>query len=538
MRMRRLVVCISSVAGLLAGAQAQGYLPLSRTVEAPYATRLHELGSTVHSSIRPYLREEIEALPGADTLPPKAVLPFLDRWAGVGVGSKLRGGLLLDAELGAPLEEKESTTYRAGGGFWADWSPHRTVSVHGDVQAWSESFPEYLDTLVKATQVSLGEGYVDGTGPYTHYDWNAHVDWKASKYFRFTLGRGRNFIGEGHRSMFLSDNTTSYPYFKINTTAWHIRYMNLFTVMNDVRGAGGDPSKFLRKYASFHYLSWNASKRFNFGIFESIIWQDNDPDYPRGFDINYLNPVIVYRPQEYAQGSADNALLGLAVNVKAGKRTTFYGQLMLDEFLLREVRTGKGWFGNKQAFQLGVMAHDAFKVPGLFMRFEFDYVRPFMYTHSDTRQNYAHAGQPLAHPYGGNCHETIAQVQYRRDRWTYATHISVALLGSDTGIYSSGNNIFRPESDRWYISPEENDEDRKAFGYYVGHDSPVSIFYTDVSAAWMIDPNTGMSVEAGYTFRSRVPEHGDNEITHFFRIGISTHLRDRYRDQEVRYVLE
>ncbi len=34
------------------------------------------------------------------------------------------------------------------------------------------------------------------------------------KYINFTLGRGKNFFGEGYRSFFLSDNAYSYPYFK------------------------------------------------------------------------------------------------------------------------------------------------------------------------------------------------------------------------------------------------------------------------------------------------------------------------------------
>ncbi len=514
------------------GAQGQGLMPLSRVVEQPYAPLLHRYRTQFHTSVRPYLRNEVDALPGADTLAGRAALGFMDRWAGAGSRNKWRGGILLDAQVGASLDEKEVMKHRVSDGFWLDWNANEELAFHADAQVWNEGVPNYLDSLFDATQVSLGEGYAEGDGPYTHYDWNAHVNWHPQKYFHFTLGRGKNFIGEGHRSMFLSANATSYPYFKITTTAWHIRYVNLFTVMNDVRGAGGDPWKFQRKYASFHYLSWLASKRVSFGVFESIVWQDNDPDYPRGFDINYLNPVIVYRPLEYAQGSADNALLGFAMNVKAGNHTTLYSQLMLDEFLLKEVRAGKGWYGNKQALQLGVAAYEAFRVPGLFLRTEWNYVRPFMYTHSDTRQNYAHFGQPLAHPYGSNFWELIQQVEFQKDRWRYKAHISYALLGSDTGAYSYGNNIFRPEGDRPDVEPE------KSYGYYVGDQAAVQVFHTDLSVGWLVDPRSGMHLEAGYTFRSRVPEHGDDTITNYFRLGIATHFRDRQADQEGRYVLE
>lgn len=46
---------------------------------------------------------------------------------------------------------------------------------------------------------------------------------------------------------------------------------------------------FRTKFMTHHYLSWNATKRLNIGLFESVLWQD---DNQRGFDFNYVNPVI------------------------------------------------------------------------------------------------------------------------------------------------------------------------------------------------------------------------------------------------------
>lgn len=197
-------------------------------------------------------------------------------------------------------------------------------------------------------------GYAHQEGnAFTHGDWNAYASWDPGKYFNFTLGRGKHFIGEGHRSLFLSDEASAYPYLRITTSVWRAKYVNLFTMMNDIRGAQGDPSRFQRKYASMHYLSVNASRRINLALFEAIVWSQGDSLYPRGFDVNYLNPIIFYRPVEFAHGSPDNALLGFSASVKAGHHTLFYAQVMLDEFLLREVRAGDGWYANKQALQAG-----------------------------------------------------------------------------------------------------------------------------------------------------------------------------------------
>ena len=56
-----------------------------------------------------------------------------------------------------------------------------------------------------------------------------------------------------------------------------------------------------------HLLSFNVTDWLNFSVFESIVWQGKDTLNNRGFDINYINPFVFYRPVEYNIGSADNA---------------------------------------------------------------------------------------------------------------------------------------------------------------------------------------------------------------------------------------
>ncbi len=513
----------------------QGYVPLGRVVDGPVTARMHAYRSGGHSAIRPYLRSDLALLPGADTALAPALLPWMAKLEDT--TRRFRGGPLLDAQAGADLGAADAFKYRLGGGLWFDTEAGGHWSFHLDGMAWNERFAGYLDSLVRSTKVSPGEGYAYGGGPsYTHYEVNGHADVAVGKYFHFTLGRGRNFFGEGVRSLFLSDNAYSYPYFRITTTAWHIRYVNLFTRLSDIRGSGGHLDQYRKKYASFHYLSWNASKRVNFGVFEAIVWQDNDPDYPRGFDINYLNPAIFLRPVEFSLGSPDNALLGFAFNVKVGRRSLFYSQLMLDEFLMDNVRAGKGWYGNKQAFQLGFVAHEAFGNKALTLRGEFNYVRPFMYTHSDTRQNYSHAGEPLAHPYGSNFWEAIAQGEWRRDRWLVRDLLSIAQLGTDTSSApnsSYGNNIFLPENAR----PLSDGVRYENEDYYLGDVSDVWITHNELSAGYLLAPRSGLMLELAWTLRNRVPERGEATFTNYVRVGVVACLNDRRAVQEPRYVL-
>jgi hypothetical protein len=521
---------------LFAHAQ-QGYLPLGRLTTLPYTAAMHNTKADfgLHSAVRPYLREDLRLIPGADTLLPKAYKSWLIDMNDA--SHKVHGSPFIEAMAGASFGEKDVLKFRTAAGGQVEWNAGARWTLHADGLFWAERLPNYLDSVARAIHVTPGEGFANGTGTITHYDWNAWADYKAGKYFHFTLGRGKNFFGEGLRSLFLSDNGYSYPYLRITTTAWRIKYVNLFCAFRDIRGTDGDWTRYGLKFASMHYLSWNALKRLNVALFEAIIWQDNDPNYRRGFDLNYLNPVIFYRPMEYSTGSPDNALLGFAVNVKVGKRALIYSQLMFDEFLLSNVRAGQGWYANKQGLQLGVQAHDAFKVKGLHLRAEFNYVRPFMYTHSDTRQNYADFNQPLAHPYGSGFWEALAQGEWRKGRWMFQEVLSVARMGQDTSSapYNSfGNNLYLPESAR----PRRDGTRPDDYGYYLGGPSALMLYHSELRAGWLIDPRSGWMLECAYTARVRMPDLGSSLVTNYFRLGISVNLNDRHPMQDARYILE
>src|SRR5690606_20577986 len=128
-------------------------------------------------------------------------------------------------------------------------------------------------------------------------------------HFNFQLGRGKHFLGNGYRSVLLSDFAPAYPYFRINTNVWRLQYNVWYTMMYDVSAANQIQRHFRQKWGTFHYLSWNVTESFNVGLFENIIWRGSDTNQARVFDVNYLNPVIFFRPVEYSLGSPDNSFL-------------------------------------------------------------------------------------------------------------------------------------------------------------------------------------------------------------------------------------
>ena len=77
-------------------------------------------------------------------------------------------------------------------------------------------FPGYLEQKVRDKRVTP-DGYVWDTysNGYNYTNLNGYLSWNAGKYFNLQLGRGKNFIGSGYRSLLLSDNAGNYNYGRI-----------------------------------------------------------------------------------------------------------------------------------------------------------------------------------------------------------------------------------------------------------------------------------------------------------------------------------
>ena len=69
--------------------------------------------------------------------------------------------------------------------------------------------------------------------------------------------------------------------------------------------------------------------------------------------------------------------------------------------------------GNKQGAQLGAVSYIPL-VKGLMLRGELNYGGPSC-TPTRSRQNYAHHGQPLAHPYGSGFVKASCKANGERD---------------------------------------------------------------------------------------------------------------------------
>ena len=298
------------------------------------------------------------------------------------------------------------------------------------VQAWENKFKSVP-----------GAGYYKdfkGTG-FDYFDARGYFTFNITKYIDVAFGYDRNFIGDGHRSLFLSDFSNNILFLKLTTRIWKINYRNLFMELHTAEPRG--PDRLLpKKYSALHHLDVNITRWLNIGLFEGVMFGRKNR-----FEFGYLNPVIFYRSVEQQNGSFDNSVAGIDFKANVLKQIQFYGQFLLDEFNLAQIRKGDGWWANKWGLQLGAKYINAFAIKNLDLQLEHNRVRPFTYSHRDSVANYTHYNQPLAHPLGANFSEVIGIARYQpAPKWTILAKAMYWKQGLDTGMRSFGGNIFLP----------------------------------------------------------------------------------------------
>jgi len=258
-------------------------------------------------------------------------------------------------------------------------------------------------------------GVIDGLRGWDFLNTQAYVGLPISKSISLRLGHGRHFIGDGIRSLLLSDYANNYFYLQLNTKVWIFHFQNIFAELSPISSRDQPGNTLLpKKYMAAHYLTLDISDRFSIGLFESVVFSREG-----GFELQYLNPLIFYRSVEQILDSPDNVLIGLTTKWIPKNNYQLYAQLLIDELRTDQAFSGRGWWGNKVAVQLGFKNFNVLNVPNLDLQIEYNSARPYTYAHRDEDltvrplASYSHFNQALAHPLGANFKEILFSLKYR-----------------------------------------------------------------------------------------------------------------------------
>src|ERR1051326_4481863 len=191
------------------------------------------------------------------------------------------------------------------------------------------SFPAYIDSFNQKYSIIPGQGRwkpfkVDTSDKYNvRYDYaiaSGYVSYSPNRHFNFQAGHGKHFIGDGYRSLLLSDNAFNYPFARISSTFGKFQYTNLYTVfMNLVplaKPPGITDNLYQKKAGNFQFLSWNVCKRFQLGFFQAAISNGSDKKNRLNPDASFFDPIIFGNVIQYGLDNTYNILLGSTAKIK------------------------------------------------------------------------------------------------------------------------------------------------------------------------------------------------------------------------------
>lgn len=331
---------------------------------------------------------------------------------------------LLNLELGrafydtTSIQQRISTNTR---GFIASGSIGKDFYFETLFSENQSQFPYYISKYNNQTKIVPGQGRYKAfkTTGYDYAFSSGFISYQPFKKLNIQLGHGKQKIGNGYRSILLSDNAFNYPYLRV-TSEWlkgKLQYTNIYAVlMNLTTGGAATPKNteplFQKKAVSFQYLSYNINKRINIGLFQGMIWNAADSMNRQHLDWQYFNPIIFSNIAFYGLNNKNNIVIGATANVKISNTISVYGQFMGDDFS-NTFAVGNGW-----GYQVGAKYFDAFKIKNLMIQAEYNDVAEASYNSpfgTYSNQSYSHYNQNLAYTLGhGKEFVMLGDYKYKR----------------------------------------------------------------------------------------------------------------------------
>jgi hypothetical protein len=435
----------------------------------------------------------------------------------------LRVNPILNFQLGKSKADSSSIVFQNTRGIEVRGGIDDRLYFYTNILETQQRFPDFITQRVERDQAIPGANtykpykssvYKKLSNGYDYLNAFGYIGFNLTQHIGLQFGHGNNFLGNGYRSLFLSDYADGYLYLKANTRIWKFDYQNIFAEL----GASTSLASAVipKKYLAAHHFNYKILPNLQVGLFEAIIYSRDNPKHKTEW--SYFNPIIFYRSIEHRVGSPDNAMVGVDGKWNFLHHFSIYGQLLLDEFLFSEVKKQEGWWANKYGIQAGLKYVNVANIDHLDAQAEFNLVRPFTYSHFDG-SNYSNYNQPLAHPAGSNFKEYIFRLRYQPIQPLVLEARAIYSDGGEDPVGKNyGNNILLDYNTRTPVNVITPDE-----GYYIGVGNATKITTIALDASYQFWHN----YYADLHFFQRKKDSSDNKFdlntTYFgggFRVNI------------------
>lgn len=342
---------------------------------------------------------------------------------------------------------------------------------------------------------------VPGQGTYKKYktdglDWmnaTANMTYAFSRKLQLSLAYDKLHIGEGYRSMLLSDNSFNFSHVKVSGEVGKLQYNSIWAFMNDrmnPKEADVNNPENTRigdgvKYAAFQYVDYNVTDNFSAGGLLSTVWTTLGESAERKINSNY----------------------GLNLKYLPLQQLVVYGQLLAEDSKF-----------NRLGFQLGAKTFDLFEVPRLNLTMEYNQATPYTYQSRNNRVNYSNHGEALAHPRGANFKEFLGIATYNWRRFDLYFQGLYSKYGQDPNNSANfGGNIFKEQM------PDNP-------SYTTGQGQAVDLLYLESRLAYVLNPKYNLRVELGLIRRQQQIEDIGKRNNTILSFGLRSSFRQFYTD--------
>ncbi|PWL32521.1 MAG: hypothetical protein DCO96_02970 [Fluviicola sp. XM-24bin1] len=248
-----------------------------------------------------------------------------------------------------------------------------------------------------------------------------NVIYRPWKQLTIAVGNNSHFIGSGHRSLLLSDNSYAAPYFRIDWNIhekFQVRVLR-YKLLNLLRRpfTSSAESYYEAKGYSVNYLTWMPNENLNISLFEGVIWNRGDSVSYRSAHPLFYNPVPGVAS---ALGQDEvNSMIGINASMQLKDVHRLYGQVAIPN-----------WNFDRTGFQIGYRGYNFFGLNDFMIQGEFNYIPEEMYGAQNPRLNYIHYNLPLGHIRGDGIQEILVRSNYEYKRAYVDLLVSYMMLSN------------------------------------------------------------------------------------------------------------
>jgi hypothetical protein len=296
------------------------------------------------------------------------------------------------------------------------------LSFYSAVYENQSVFPAYLSEQIQKDLVVPGQGRVKPfkANGFDYSNVQGMVWFRPFQWWTLSAGHDRNFVGDGYRSMLLSD--FAFPAMQFNSDMLlfnsKLRYWISYQALNTLERLPATQSpeaQFSRRAGNFFALSYSPKKWIEITLFEGNVHSRWEGKTIAPHETYYLPVIFAHTLASAISDLTSTAVPGVNLRASLLPALAVYGQWVPGNQAIE-----------KAAWQMGFRWHDVLKIKGWMLQTEYNRSRTDRYENKISEIKYAHYNGGLAHPYAYRLDELIL-----RSRYTFRDfYIQTAIVSS------------------------------------------------------------------------------------------------------------